>query len=113
MRASRTCDLGAAIAAAVQRARPVLERHLVLVVVPENIAVVADEAALTRVLEDLLGDAAKHAPPDTTVRVITERIRSAIVVSVEGGRRFCVSLRSVPVAPMRRPVPAGFLHSAS
>ena len=84
-----------------------------LVVVPENIAVVANEAALTRVLENLLGEAAKHAPPDTTVRVITEHIRSGIVVSVEGGRRFCVSLRSVPVAPMRRPVPAGFLHSAS
>jgi signal transduction histidine kinase len=163
------CDLGAAVAEAVERTRLVLERHLVLVSVPDDIVVVGDERALARVVENLLGNAAKYSPPGTAVHVSAERLgEPRVIVSVdddgpgvspddaerifdrfyraadtgrgqkgagiglagvrqlvclmggrvwvetpaEGGSRFRVSLEAAPVATMRRPEPAGFLHSA-
>jgi len=79
----RPRDLGAAVAAAVDRTRLVLERHLVIVAVPDDMIVMGDDDAITRVLENLLGNAAKYAPRDTVVRVIGERTRRGILVSVE------------------------------
>jgi two-component system sensor histidine kinase KdpD len=79
----RPRDLGAAVAAAVDRTRLVLERHLVIVAVPDDMIVVGDDDAITRVLENLLGNAAKYAPRDTVVRVIGQRTRRGILVSVE------------------------------
>jgi signal transduction histidine kinase len=53
------------------------------VAVAADIVVIGNDSALTRTLENLLGNAAKYSPPDTTVRVIAERTRRGIVVSVE------------------------------
>ncbi|SRR5581483_2962182 len=79
----RPCDLGAAVAAAVDRTRLALERHVVLVVVPDETVVLGDEDAITRVVENLLGNAAKYAPPNTTVRVLAQQMRSCLLLSVE------------------------------
>jgi two-component system sensor histidine kinase KdpD len=79
----RPCHLGGAVDAAVERTRLVLERHMVLVSVPDDIAVVADDCSLTRVLENLLSNAARYSPPDTVVRVLADRTRRAVTISVE------------------------------
>lgn len=108
----RPCHVGAAVDAAVERTRLVLERCMVIVSVPDNIAVVADECALTRAVENLLRSAARHSPPDTVVWVLAEHTRGGVVVSVEGRSAFRVRLPAVPVAGVRRPAPVAFLHSA-
>ncbi len=62
-------NLADVVADAVRRCRPVLEGHRVEVRTPDDLGVIADPSALARIIDNLLGNAAKFSPPGSTVTV--------------------------------------------
>ena len=65
-----------------QRAGTVLARHTLRVDIPDGLMVLADRAAFIRVLENLLTNAAKFAPPDTEVAIEAVAHGQRVLVSV-------------------------------
>jgi len=76
------CELGELAAAAIARMQLALASHEVRVDVPEPATVLADPVAVARVLENLLGNAAKYAPAGTTVSVEIERLADTVRLTV-------------------------------
>ncbi|MGK2947850.1 MAG: hybrid sensor histidine kinase/response regulator [Acidimicrobiales bacterium] len=77
-----------AVADAVQRCGPILEDRRVHLDVPEDVLVLADPTALGRILDNLLGNAAKFSGPGATVSVRASAshtgAETAITVADEG-----------------------------
>lgn len=77
-----------AVADAVQRCGPILEDRRVHLEVPEDLRVLADPTALGRILDNLIGNAAKFSGPGATVTVRAERAHGGtetlITVADEG-----------------------------
>jgi two-component system sensor histidine kinase KdpD len=79
-------DLAALVAEVVGSLRPILERHRVEVVPSVQLQPLADPPRLRQILEHLVENAVKYAPPDTAIR-IDWSLREGIVqlgVSDEG-----------------------------
>ena len=62
-------DLGALVAEVVASLRPILERHRVEIVPSVRLQPLADPPRLRQILEHLVENAVKYAPPDTTIRI--------------------------------------------
>lgn len=76
-------ELAPLVSRTLERLGGLLDEHLVEVEVPEGLAVVADETALTRILENLLTNAAKFSASGTPIRIAATRSgRGSIVLSV-------------------------------
>jgi PAS domain S-box-containing protein len=67
---------------AVRRSRPALENHRVETLVPGGLLVLADPSALARIIDNLLGNAAKFSPERSTITVRAARAGSDIALSV-------------------------------
>ena len=79
-----TALLEEAIGAAVDRAADTLRNHRVIVECEDDLRAAASTKAIAQVLFSLLENAAKYAPPGTTVRVAAEHYgQRAIQVAVE------------------------------
>ncbi len=74
--------VGGAIAAALERAEPLLRDHELAVHGDLDLDVVADARLLERVLDNLLANAARHTPAGTAVQVVVERTCDGVVVQV-------------------------------
>jgi protein-histidine pros-kinase len=75
-------DMAGVVADAVRRCRPVLEGHRVEVRTPDDLGVIADPTALARIIDNLLGNAAKFSPAGSTVTVRATRAGSEIALTV-------------------------------
>jgi CheY-like chemotaxis protein len=78
-------SLAAAIEAAVEASRPVIERArhpLAVAVTPEPIEVDADLVRLSQILSNLLNNAAKYTPPDGRITLTAGREGDAAVIRV-------------------------------
>lgn len=76
-------EIGAVITTTLQRLAPVLaEHHLVLDIAPELPLVAVDAVQIELVLSNLLENAAKFAPPSTTITITAEHIATTLQVSV-------------------------------
>jgi two-component system sensor histidine kinase/response regulator len=80
--ARTACELGALCQEAVRSVRVPGTDVECLVDAPEPLVVAADKELLVRVLENLLGNAFKYAPPGDVVRVGVARAASALRVTV-------------------------------
>ena len=69
-------------ATAVERSAPILEAHEVSLSVDDDLEVMADPAALCRVLEKLLSNAAKFSPAGSTITVSAAPEPTTIAISV-------------------------------
>lgn len=75
-------DLATGVGAVLGRLTPVLEDHLITVDVPPGTIVVADQALVEHVLENLLTNAARHTPPGTRVSVTARHHDDEVEVAV-------------------------------
>jgi PAS domain S-box-containing protein len=76
-------ELAPLVGQTLERLGSVLDAHPIELEVPPGLAVVADETALTRVLENLLTNASKFAEAGTPIRIAAERSgRGSVVLSV-------------------------------
>jgi signal transduction histidine kinase len=62
-------DLGALVAEVVGSLRPILERHRVEILSTVKLQPLADPPRLRQILEHLVENAVKYAPPDTSIRI--------------------------------------------
>jgi two-component system sensor histidine kinase KdpD len=62
-------DLGALVSEVVNSLRPILERHRVEVVPSVRLQPLADPPRLRQILEHLVENAVKYAPPETAIRI--------------------------------------------
>lgn len=76
------CELAREVRREVGALEHVLREHDVEVDVPEDLLVDADPAALCRIVQNLLTNAAKFSPAGTTIRVDAERSKDDVVVRV-------------------------------
>ena len=86
--AARTarCDLAALARDAVDDARATDEERAYTAVLPETLAVRANEAELRQVLSNLLANARMHTPPGTSVRVsLTEDAEGVLLTVADDG----------------------------
>jgi two-component system OmpR family sensor kinase len=82
----RPVDLGSIAAEAVQAACAVApERSLTLRTGPNPVIVRADAARLRQVIDNLLNNALKHTPPDTTITVVVVMERGGGQITVADG----------------------------
>ncbi|MFO0985651.1 MAG: DUF4118 domain-containing protein, partial [Planctomycetota bacterium] len=76
-------DIGEIVGSALERARKILARHRVEVDIKPDLPMVSvDAVLLEQVLFNLLDNAAKYAPPATTVRIRSWRENDAVMVQV-------------------------------
>ncbi|MDQ1359412.1 MAG: hypothetical protein QOG44_3785 [Acidimicrobiaceae bacterium] len=75
-------DMARVVADAVRRCEPVLERHSVEILTPDDVVVIADPSALARMIDNLLGNAAKFSPAHSTIAVRTRRAGSDVALTV-------------------------------
>lgn len=75
-------DVAALVAAAVDRVAMTFDGHRVEVAVDPGLTVLADGEATGRVLENLLGNAAKYAPPASTIVVAARPVDGYLCLSV-------------------------------
>jgi protein-histidine pros-kinase len=75
-------DMARVVADAVRRCEPVLERHSVEILTPDDVVVIADPSALARMIDNLLGNAAKFSPAHSTITVRTGRAGSDVALTV-------------------------------
>ncbi|WP_440588483.1 sensor histidine kinase [Egicoccus halophilus] len=61
---------------------PVLREHTTRVDVPDDLRISIDRQALERILRNLLGNAARHTPPGTTVSIRAHRQGPTVIVEV-------------------------------
>lgn len=76
-------DLGALVKAAVERLEPLFREHDVDMIVDDGLVAEGDARMIDRVVENLLGNAAKHTPPGTSVTVRVHADGDDALVSVE------------------------------
>ena len=62
-------DLGALVAEVIESLRPILERHPVEIVPSVRLHGLADPPRLRQIVEHLVENAVKYAPPDTPIRI--------------------------------------------
>ncbi len=62
-------DLGVLVDEVVSSLRPILERHRVEIVPSVRLQPLADPPRLRQILEHLVENAVKYAPPDTAIRI--------------------------------------------
>jgi signal transduction histidine kinase len=79
-------DLAALMVEALQRAQAMLSNHTVEVAVPPHLEVLADAAALGRIIDNLISNAVKFSAPGSLVAIQAERTGGevALVVSDQG-----------------------------
>ncbi len=85
---SAMIDLGEIVGTALERARKVLQRHSVVVDLPSDLPMVrVDFVLFEQVLFNLLDNAAKYAPPGTSVAVRARRRDGSVAIEIldEGG----------------------------
>jgi len=70
------------VTVALNRAGPTVEGHEITVAVADDLGVMADPAALTRVLEQLVANAAKFSPAGSTIAVAAEQEDGMVAISV-------------------------------
>jgi signal transduction histidine kinase len=75
-------DVASLLEEVVGELAPLLRRHRVVVRAPMRWQVVADPSRLRQLLEHLLENAVKYAPPDTTIRVETALVEGVVRVTV-------------------------------
>ena len=75
-------DVGVLVDDALRQAAVPLEQHHVEVDVPPGLVALVDDAALARVIVNLLTNAAKFSPPGSTIRLSGEEDAGRIVVRV-------------------------------
>jgi protein-histidine pros-kinase len=78
----RPLDLRTVVDNCVDRSASALERHQVVVDIPTQLPVLADESALCRVVENLLTNAAKFAAPGTMITVRGQEASGNVVLTV-------------------------------
>lgn len=78
----RPVELCGLVRVVVSRFSPVLERHLLRLVLPPSAVVVADPTLVEHVLENLLSNVVKHTPPGTAVVVEAAHADAHVHVSV-------------------------------
>jgi PAS domain S-box-containing protein len=78
----RARDLGELVDDALRQASAVLEDHRIELDVADSLLVLVDDTAMSRVLVNLLTNAAKFSPPGSTVRVIARHDQDRIAVTV-------------------------------
>lgn len=77
------CDLSDVVGSALRRASRVLSGHKLTVVLEPNLPLVKlDPVLFEQVLFNLLDNAGKYAPPDTTIEVSSKRIGGQIRIAV-------------------------------
>ncbi len=77
-----TIDLGVVVGDLVGGLRPLLHRHRTTLVRSRRLAVLADPARLRQVLEHLLENAVKYAPPDTRVEIGWTLVEGVVQVAI-------------------------------
>jgi signal transduction histidine kinase len=75
-------DLGATIGELVEELRPLLGRHRAEIVPSPRLHAIADRARLRKVLEHLLENAVKYAPPGTRVAIEWALVEGVVRISV-------------------------------
>ncbi len=75
-------DVGEVIAFVVESLGPILERHHPSVSVPVRRHALADAGRLRQILEHLVENAVKYAPPDTTIAIDAELVEGTIRLGV-------------------------------
>jgi signal transduction histidine kinase len=75
-------DLGALVAEVVGSLRPILERHRVEVVPSVRLQPLADPPRLRQILEHLVENAVKYAPPDSAIRIDWSLHEGVVVLGV-------------------------------
>jgi hypothetical protein len=76
-------ELAPLVGQTLERLGSVLDTHPIELEVPPGLAVVADETALSRILENLLTNASKFAEAGTPIRIAAERNgRGSVVLSI-------------------------------
>ena len=78
----RTVDLGTAVGDLVKDLGPLLHRHRALVVRSPRLHVLADRERLRKVLEHLLENAVKYAPPGTRVTVEWGLVEGVVRIAI-------------------------------
>ncbi|MEW6225776.1 MAG: ATP-binding protein [Chloroflexota bacterium] len=78
----RTIDLRATIEELVEELRPLLHRHRTVVEPSPRLHAVADRGRLRKVLEHLLENAVKYAPPDTRVVVAWGLVEGIVRIAI-------------------------------
>jgi signal transduction histidine kinase len=75
-------DLGAAVETIVQQTSSLMDQHTVEVRTTPGLRVWVDPQAVERILANLLTNAAKYSPPDTTITVEVRRVLDRVVLTV-------------------------------
>jgi signal transduction histidine kinase len=81
--ALETVDLAAVIGELVEELAPLLARHRTALVRSRRLHVLADPARLRQVLEHLLENAVKYAPPDTRVEIGWRIVEGVVHIGIE------------------------------
>jgi PAS domain S-box-containing protein len=79
----RPCDVGGLVRETVTKLTDALDKHLVDVDLADELEALADPAAFSRVLENLLTNAAKFSPPGSPIRVSAYPEDGEVLVRVE------------------------------
>ena len=75
-------DVGAAVADVARELEPLLRKHIVQVEGSDTVLGLADPARLRQILEHLIENAVKYAPPETRITLAWQRAEGDILVSV-------------------------------
>jgi protein-histidine pros-kinase len=78
----RPLKVVAIIENSLERSATTLERHQVVVDIPAELTVLADESALARVVENLLTNAAKFAAAGTTITISGQETAGTVLITV-------------------------------
>jgi signal transduction histidine kinase len=75
-------DVDEAIGLVVESLRPILDRHRPSVSVPVRRHALADSGRLRQILEHLVENAVKYAPPETTIAIDAELVEGSVRIGV-------------------------------
>jgi signal transduction histidine kinase len=76
-------DIGEVIVSVVETLRPILDRHEARVSIPVRRHALAEPGRLRQILEHLVENAVKYAPPSTPISIGAELVEGVVRISVE------------------------------
>ena len=75
-------DIREALDAVVESIRPLVRRHHLVIETPVRLHVLADPLRLRQIVEHLIENAVKYAPPDTTIRIESALVEGVVRLAV-------------------------------
>jgi signal transduction histidine kinase len=76
-------DVGALIATVVETLRPILDQHQPIVSIPVRRHALAEPGRLRQIIEHLVENAVKYAPPTTAISIGADLVEGVVRISVE------------------------------